>query len=439
MTHAVSQKNAWYILILFVLLGVLSFVDRYILVLVIDPVGRDLGVTDAKLSILIGAGFAVIYSLAALPIAQWIDRRERRLAVTAGVLLWSIMTALSGTATSYEMLALCRMGVAIGEATLTPAAISIIADIFPPNKRALPVAVFAAVAGVMSSGAFMLGAASLQVGELIAASTGAAPWRMTLMFLGAIGIVLALVFFITVREPTRDPSQTLGDTQGAQGNEILAYLKSQWRLYLPLYAGIAVISCYLFAMLAWTPTLLIRSFGITPASAGYLFGIVGLPFTLLGTFFWSWAATHRERRGDRAGPVTVLVIGAVLATPFMIAGPLLSTALLVALGLALAKFSFATVSVMPPRSFQTYAPARVRGRLTAINLLAINLVGFSLGPPLAVLVGSVVSGTDSIAWGLAGLGFCVGPISILLFYFAFRTLRKMPPMADPRSSVSSHD
>src|SRR5580693_699217 len=131
MQPAFSRTRAWYIVGFLTLLFVFSTVDRTILALLAAPVSKSLALTDAQMGLVLGLGFAALYSLAGLPLAQWIDIGTRRTVITAGVLLWSVMTVMSAMARDFTTLLICRAGVAFGEAVLSPAAVSLIADMFP--------------------------------------------------------------------------------------------------------------------------------------------------------------------------------------------------------------------------------------------------------------------------------------------------------------------
>ncbi|MGE0830089.1 MAG: MFS transporter, partial [Hyphomonadaceae bacterium] len=195
--------GAWYSVALLTALYAMSFLDRFILSLLAAPVSKDLNLSDVQMSLLLGAGFAVVYALSGVPIAQLLDLKERRTIVCSGVATWSLSTIAAGFANSFAMLAVCRAGVALGEAVLAPAAISLIADLFPREKRALPISVFASMTGLMSTGAFIIGAAALNLATAIAPVTGLAPWRCTLLLVGAPGLLLAFVFLTTIKEPAR--------------------------------------------------------------------------------------------------------------------------------------------------------------------------------------------------------------------------------------------
>jgi MFS family permease len=405
----------WYVVGLLAALYALSFIDRFMLTLAVDPVSRELGIGDAQIGLLFGAGFSLVYALGGLPIAQMLDRRERRPILAAGVALWSAATLASAFAGSFATLALYRAGVALGEAALTPAAISLIADLFPREGRALPVSVYAATSSVMSTGALIIDGAALQIATAWQPSLGAAPWRTALFLVGVPGLVLAIVIWFTLREPARTGSHAGPSPFAADDTSVSAfvhYLRRQWKFYLPYYFGTGVFAMYSFALLSWVPTLMMRRYGFQPAQAGYLLGAVGAPVTLLGTFFWPWLAARLERHGRRDGIMIAYTTAALIAVPFMVAAPLANSPALLLAGLGIAMPCLNTVGVLTPLAVQAYGPNRMRARLAALTLLSINLVGYALGPQFLVWISKHwANDPHGLSYGLAILGLACGPLS----------------------------
>lgn len=201
---ALRAPQGWYIVGLMALLYVVSYVDRYILALIASRVAKDLTLTDTQLGVLLGLGFALLFCLAGLPIAHWLDRYNRVLIVAAGVLLWSLSTIASAFVGGFGWLLFFRAGVAMGEAVLLPATISFIGDLFDNEARTKPLATFSAIGTLMGGGAFFLGAAALSLAELLhSLGIGFAVWRLALIIVGAPGIILAIILATTVRDPIR--------------------------------------------------------------------------------------------------------------------------------------------------------------------------------------------------------------------------------------------
>src|SRR5215217_7897395 len=288
MSHYPSPTAAWRVVGLLSLLYCLSFVDRMILSLLVSPITAELALSDTQIGILFGLSFATLYTLAGLPLARIADGGDRRRLIVLGVVVWSASTVLSGFAQDYGLLLTGRAGVAIGEAVLTPTAISLIADLFPKDRRAGPTSVYSAVGTVPELGGFE-------------------PWRLTLILVGAPGLLLAVVFLLMVREPVRQQATAKADTR-----EVLVHIAGHWRVYGPVFLGIGLTATVGYAVLGWTPRLLGQRFGLATADAGYLFGAVGVFGGLVGTLALPWLAAKLDRTG-RGDGLPLVGTGFVLA------------------------------------------------------------------------------------------------------------------------------
>lgn len=152
-----SPAYAWYVVGILTLAYVFSFIDRQILNMLVGPIRRDLNITDTQMSLLMGASFAIFYTLFGIPLGWLADTRSRRLIITVGVAFWSIMTASCGLTKRFWELAVMRMGVGVGEATLSPAAYSMIADYFPPQRRSTAMSVYSMGIYIGAGLAYILG------------------------------------------------------------------------------------------------------------------------------------------------------------------------------------------------------------------------------------------------------------------------------------------
>lgn len=412
-----TATYCWYVVGILAVLYAISFIDRFMLALAVDPIKRELGVSDAQMGFLLGGGFSIVYALGGLPIAQLLDRRDRRTILVVGVVVWSLTTLASAFAHSYAVLISCRAGVALGEAVLTPAAVSLIADLFSREKRGMPVSIYAAVSSLMGTGAFIVDGAALRLATQWAPLYGGAPWRGALLLVGAPGLLVALVVWLTVREPERRGSTQAASIKTANDAGFAAfvsYLGRQWRFYLPYYLGTGFLSTYGLAIISWAPTLLVRGFGMEAATTGFVVGMVCAPCAVVGAFFWPWLAIKLERRGRRDGIVFAYLLAAIVATPFFIAAPLVGSPFLLLAGFGIALACTGTAGTLTPLAIQAYGPSRMRARLMALTLLAINLIGFTSGP---LIVASVArywpEYPRALGYGFASLGIIAGPCTII--------------------------
>lgn len=395
----VGVKNRWWAIGLLSLLYVLSFADRVILALLIAPLKHDLGLSDLQLALLFGPAFAIFYALMALPAARFADSANRRNLVVAGVTLWGLATIGSGFAGSYAILLTLRCGLAIGEAALTPAAHSMIGDLFPTRQRTLAASIYSAVGMAGGSGAYILGAMVIQMVDN-AAAAGATPplavWQLVLILLGVPTVIVGFVFALTVREPAR----IAGGHITPNLREIGSYLKQEGRLYGGLFLGAGLITAIIYAYSAWGVELLRRQYGWPVTKAGTAFGLAGLAASFTGTVAAPFVVRMLERRGRRDA-LALTSIGALAAGAALAAFAPLQTnpiAYLSLFGLASFFLNGAANNVLV--GLQVLAPARMRATLVALLLMCVTFLGLVTGPTLSALLSAELS-ADGQALGLA--------------------------------------
>lgn len=421
-----QTRRAWYIVILLTLLYGLSFTDRLILALVAQPVASALTLSDGQLALLLGAGFAVVYALGGVPIADRIDRGNRMVIIAAGVALWSIMTIASAFATNFWMLLGLRAGVALGEAVLTPAAVSLIGDLFPANKRAVPTAVYGSMGSIMSTGAFILGGAVVAFSGTITQQTGLAVWQLTFIILGAPGLIMAAIILFTTRDPRRDGPTATAKASTVNFGGMASYVGQNWTFYLPFYVGLALITIVSMGTISWMPTVIFRNFGLPVAEAGYRLGGVGLIAGVIAAIFWPWLVTRMARRGRRDGTLITLFASGAVATVALVIGLLQNKVDLVLGGFFVAMIGLASVGVLGPLALQSYGPRPVRARLTSLYILATGLFGYAVGP-LTVVGLSRLWGQASgaLSHGVMLNAAIAGTLSSLAFLLCIRSARRM--------------
>lgn len=432
----VAAVPAWYAVCIFVMLFGLSFIDRLILSLLAPAITEQLHISDTQIGLLFGLGFGVVYALMGLPLAHLIDKHRRIPLMAAGVAMWSLCTVASGFAPNFTWLVILRSGVAIGEAVLSPAVISLIADMFPREKRILPTTVYTAVGAVMYTGALVFGGAALQLATAMSATFGLHPWQLTLIIVGLPGLALAPLLLFTVKEPPR-----VGDVkteQFATAAQALAYFRKERRLYLWLFIGVAAISICNTAKIAWTPSLLIRGHGMEAARAGYAFGMVGLTSSFLGVLTWPSIVRLWTERGRKDALVSVFAAAVTVSwVCFAMVGIAPSvTILFVALGIG--TFFSAALPVLAPLLIQLVTPGRIRARAMALYLTAVGLVGLGFGPPLAAFLSEhFFTGPFAIGRGMTALIVVMGPISSLAIWSIRKAYRIALDQAEAREAAGS--
>jgi MFS family permease len=408
-----ALTHRWIVVILLSALAVISFVDKLIMSIIAQPISIELSLSDGQIALLMGPAFAILYALTSLPMAYLVDMHSRKRILLLGVLLWSVMTTLSGFAQGFLPLAWMRSGVAMGEAVLAPAAFSIIADLFRGEERAMPVTIYMIATVAAGVGALAIGGAVLMIATELSTYVGAPPWRLTLVAVGIPGLVVAFLFHRLVQEPARRE----GASSKPQPADMRAFgreITEKKAIYGGLLLSSGAFSFYLYCFLSWSPTIMVRAHGIEPAQAGILLGAILTPLSVISMYIWPRFATRINRRNPGMGvPSCMLLATLISALPFIIAPVMSSTAmfLLGAVGVSFVIGAWATLSGL---ALQAIAPSRMVARFTALNLLITNLLGYGLGPVTTVVLGKYLLDTglpsriggvaEPIAWGLATQG-----------------------------------
>ncbi len=422
MTTERNYTQAWITVVLLSVLYAFSFVDQFVLVLLIEPIGREMGVTQIQIGMLFGLGFTIVYAIGALPVGNLVDRYDRRLIITGGVVLWSVMTIAAAFAPNFATLIVTRAGLALGEAVIAPAAVSLIGDMFPPDRRSMPVAVFSATAATMAKGAIAVGglafalAGSLAVPGSIWTDIGLVSWRLTFIVVGVPSLMFGLVFFLAVSEPKRVLNADGSLPTFVDFAAFWKFLSGRWSFFLPYYLAVALGCTFLFGEIVWLPTVISRTHGVSISEASYWLGTVGVVAASTGSFFWPWLASYREKRGDERGIMFSLCAAFGVGLFAMGFAPLSTSLTLLLLGMSVATFCLASLVSLNPLVLQKYGPPLMRGRLTALTLWAYNLLGFTIGPAVAPMIASAWPNSPfALGYAISVLGFVCGIGSFALF------------------------
>lgn len=269
----------------------------------------------------------------------------------------------------------------------------------------------------MSSGAFVLGSWAFQAAGILSPAYGMSPWRITLILVGAPGLLIALLMFFTVREPVR-VRQANAQSYATVSNA-LAYVRGEARLYGCLFAGIGAYTIMGYTVIAWTLTLLIRKFGLTPPDAGYLFGLIGVTFGLGSTALWPWLVTRWTARGKPERLMTAMGYSLAGSAAAMILLVLSHSASMASAAMALIFLGGTTASCLPPLIIQYVAPSEMRARLMAGYLISTNLIGLGIGPALAAAIAETFfTGAGALGSAFACIAIVAGPTTLVALLLA---------------------
>lgn len=413
-TQIVSPRYASYVLALLSLVYVVSFIDRQILAMLMEPIRHEFGVSDTAMGLLTGFAFVLFYTLAGIPIARLADRASRKGIISISLAAWSVVTAASGLTRSFAQLATLRVLVGIGEAGCNPSAHSLISDYFPPRRRATALSVYACGVFIGSAIAFIAG------GWLLTRYD----WRTSFYMAGIPGIVLAIVVGLTVRELPRGHAE--GRSVAAAPvplAEVVRFLLGR-RAFVLIVLGTAVQSLSGYAVINWGPTFLARVYEMSWSEIGTGLGwVVGLGGTF-GALAGGRLADFMGRR-DVRWYMRLPALQSLLAVPFVAGFTLLpqpSHALV-----SFIPFYVLTAMYVGPMfaMIQGLVELRMRATAAAIMLFITNIVGLGLGPLLVGILNDHVFGP---AYGVTGIRYSlltVGLLGGLASFFFWRASRRL--------------
>lgn len=416
LTGESDLRYAWYVAIVLMVCNTLSFIDRQILGLLVTPIKLELGISDTQIGLLQGLAFGLFYTLLGIPMGRIVDSGNRRRLVAAGIFCWSLMTALCAAARGFWTLFLARMGVGVGEATLSPSAFSLLSDYFPKERLATALSVF-------SMGIFFGSGLALIIGGLVIGAVGS--WRLTFLIVGAPGLLVALLA-LTIKEPPR--KNLLLMAGGAAPKLSLAEVVEQVRLRWESVVGICLAFAFQalcnYAQQAWLPTFFVRAHGWTPRQAGLTLGVISLVTGLLGAYLGGVLCDRWQRRGVAEAPLRVGVLATVCAGIFF-SSAMAAPALDLQLGLLVPAFFFLAMPIGSVyASLQLILPNQVRGQIGALQVFTLNLGGLILGPFLPGFFNDYLFKDPlMVGWSLALTVGLASLLSAVLFYATWRPYR----------------
>jgi MFS family permease len=414
-------RHAWYCVFALALAVMINFLDRGILTLLVEPIKRDLRLSDIQMSLIMGFAFTFFYAVLGLPVARLIDRKSRKFIMTAGITIWSVMTMFCGLATNFWHLFIARMGLGVGETTSGPSAYSLLSDYFPPHRLPRAIA-FMQVGFVLGTGL------SLILGAWIIDFVAANPdlslpivgrlrgWQMVLMLVGLPGLVVAAIM-ASVREPRRMGGAQTEPTPVA---EIFRFIVRHKLIYAPLFIGMGLRTAQMFGTQMWGPAFYGRTYGWSPSQVGYVSGLSVFIAMPVGLALGGWLAEHYWKNGVHDGNVRVVVLSTLISVPFGIAGPLMPNPWLAVGCLLLAQLTSIMAAAPENAAIQTVTPNRLRGQMTFLFLFIMNVIGMGLGPMIVGALNQYVFGEEQIRHSLAAVGALMGIPAIYVFWRGLR-------------------
>jgi MFS family permease len=413
-----SGVYAWSVVFFLMLLLTSSFIDRTILSLLVKPIKADLNLTDTEFSYLTGLAFALLYTFTGIPLGWIADRWSRRGLIAAGVFVWSLMTAGSGIASSYWKLFAMRVGVGVGEATLSPCSYALISELFPPERRARPLSVFILGIPIGSGLALMIGGTVIEavsaVGQLDLPFVGLTkPWQLVFLIIGLPGLLLAAMALLIVPEPAHRKA-AIAQERPSFG-EVVAYMWAHRDVYGTLAFSLGAFAVYGYGGNAWFPTYLIRVHEFTAREAGLFFGGSVMVMGVLGSVFAGWIGDRLTQKGRldvlsatgipyALGMVVTGSLGTIVTIPW------LSLALVGLSGFFSLTWAGVNIAVL-----QTVTPVRMRGQVSATYLFITNMTGLGIGPTAIAASSDYLFHRESaVGWSIALVGTASMIVAVLI-------------------------
>jgi MFS family permease len=404
------KQNPRIVLAMLLLVYSFNFLDRQILSILAQPVQRDLGLDDEQMGMLGGLAFAILYSTLAIPLALIADRTSRSRVITLSLCVWSVFTVLCGTAQNFTQMFLFRLGVGVGEAGGVAPSYALIADTFPPERRARALSLY-------SLGIPLGAAAGVLLGGTIAQ---AVEWRTAFYTVGLAGLVIAPFFRWLVRDVPR-PAAPADRVPVGRVFGILAAKPGFWLLAFGAAAG----SICGYGVAFWLPSLLLRSFGLDLVQTGQFVGALLLTGGVAGILLGGSLGDRLGAR-DKRWYALLPAICYVFGTPLFIAG-VLSGGWMAAFALFLIPQALVYVWLGPVlTAVQHLVPAHMRATASACFLLINNLIGLGLGSWVVGRLSKALTpayGNESLRHAIAA-ALCLYLVAGALMALASRRLER---------------
>ncbi len=422
--------SATYALTLLFIAYIFSFIDRQILALLVGPIREDFGITDFQFSLLQGAAFALLYSIAGLPLGRLADRYSRRLIISGSVFFWSLVTMACGLTQNFSQLFIARMGVGAGEAGLAPPAYSMILDSFRPSHVGYAMSFYKLGVHVGGGLALVIGGILFDYFDRLGIVQipligGVKPWQATMICVGAPGLALSLLL-LSIREPSR--KDVLEPTALNNGqlpiSAVFRFIWQRKRVYLSLFLGSSMMAMAGYGNAAWYPEFLYRNYGLSKSAAGTYYGTVILTAGSLGVMLGAWFANRLKQRGFTDAYVRTIFITALLATAPAVYAPLAGSVQLTLFILWPAVLLGGSYMGVLAVSLVVISPNQIRGQLTAIYIFVTNILGMAVGTSvLAAFTDFVYQGDHLLHYSIATVNVLFYPAAGLLFWYCLPAYR----------------
>ncbi|MBW4051213.1 MAG: MFS transporter [Proteobacteria bacterium] len=431
-----SVRYAWYVAGLLTLAQIVSYLDRFLPSLLVQPIKRDLHLNDFRIGLLLGPAFVFLYAVLAIPLGWLADRTNRKAILAVGIAVWCAMTAAGAVVRSFVPFFMTRLGVGVGEAAVAPASISLIGDYFSRERQPRAVSLF-------MSGTFLgAGFSFLFFGPLVHYIESLHPislplfghvasWRLCFLLVGAPGLLLALLM-LTVREPARQDRVSLAapgsgssgsDGAGSNLRDAAGYILGRWRAFGTLFVASSC-NVMMGALGLWNVSLFKRTWNWNVAEVGIAVGAIFLTAGPLGTLIGVFLTNRDLGAGRRDATLRALFVGLLIGVPAYVAFPLMSSVKVALIVLFCAQVGQAMATAAGPATLVMLSPGQIRAQATAIYYLVISLTAQLIGPPLVGFIADLLGTAGALRYAVAIEAALLGIPSILLTWRGFSAYRR---------------
>ncbi|QUT05057.1 MFS transporter [Sphingobium phenoxybenzoativorans] len=408
-----SDAGAWIMVSILTLAFTVSFIDRQILNLLVGPLKDAFDLSDTKLSLLQGVAFTSAYILFSGPFGRLADTGNRRGILLLGVALWSAATAFCGLARSYLQLFVARFGVGGAEASLTPAAWSMIADRFPAQQVPRAMSIYLMGPYIGSGLALIFGGLLLGLSE---GQTffGLAPWQFVFVMAALPGALVILLLIFFVREPARQSSRGGESEQPMTLSQVMDRFRKERRFYLNFYCGMSGIVISLYAFPAWMPTLLIRKFAASASEVGIQYGVLVLIGGSAGVLSGPIVSRWLERSGRKDALMVVPLFAACGLAALSLLLPFADSYAFVLAIAGLVSFTYSLPTALAASALQLVTPNRMRGMASAVYIFIISVIGLGLAPTIVALITDIGFADEARVGESLAITCCVSALAGLV-------------------------
>jgi MFS family permease len=426
-------RQAYYAAWVLAVVQMCAQLNNGVMTLLVEPVKRDLGLTDMQLSYLLGFSVMAFHAFIGVPAAILVDRHNRKWLMTISIGIWSAATAACGLAHSFWQFFAARVGIGTGESISGPLSYSLLADYFPPAK--LPRAMAIYNVGFQGGTALSLLLGALMIYVLGGLQTIEVPllgairdWQLVFILTGLVGLPIALLVATLAEPKRRGLSAALSKDAkpgGATLRDVLVYVGRNWRVYGPIFLGLCLTSMHLFGLAAWNAAFYGRTYGWDPAKVGLYSGLLNLALALPSLAAAIWVNDFFRKRGHADANMRVLALGFTTAAPFMILAPLMPSPWL---ALALSGLGSAFMLLAAPSlnsALQIVTPNEMRGQMTALYMFVMFAVGGGFGPTYFAFLTQHVWGDERLLnYAIATSGALLFPAAALLYWYGVKPYRE---------------